>query len=102
MKLWDKVQEDPIFMRKFNGWATIQWIGHFPVVIFIFFAFPETWISISLLYLALVSIYANVAGHLSAWQSARVEVKQEGAEAKMVKALVDKTDVELAPKEGAS
>lgn len=75
--LWASVQGDPVFMRKLNGHLTLHWICHFPVVVFLYFAFPQTWDKISILYLALVSIYANVAGHLAAWQASRVEVRQE-------------------------
>lgn len=75
--LWASVQEDPIFMRRLNGHLTLHWLCHFPVVIFLYFVFPDTWEKVSILYLALVSIYANVAGHLSAWQASRVEVLQQ-------------------------
>ena len=64
-------------MRKLNGHLTLHWICHFPVVIFLYFVFPDTWEKVSILYLALVSIYANVAGHLAAWQASRVEVLQQ-------------------------
>jgi hypothetical protein len=74
--LWASIQGNPVFMRKLNGWLTMHWIMHFPVVIVIYFVWPDTWAKISILYLALVSIYANVAGHLSAWQAARIEVAQ--------------------------
>lgn len=74
--LWASVQGNPVFMRKLNGWLTIHWVFHFPVVIVLYFVYPSVWTSASILYLALVSIYANVAGHLSAWQAARVEVTQ--------------------------
>jgi len=75
--LWASVQEDPVFMRRFNGHATLHWTCHFPVVIYLYFFHPDIWQKVSILYLALASIYANVAGHLSAWQASRVEVKQE-------------------------
>lgn len=75
--LWASIQDDPVFMRKVNGCSTLHWLCHFPVVIFLYFVFPDVWGKVSILYLALVSIYANAAGHLSAWQASRVEVKQE-------------------------
>lgn len=74
--LWSSVQGDPVFMRKLNGWLTIFWIANFPPVIAIYTFAPATWQKISILYLALVSIYANVAGHLAAWQASRIEVMQ--------------------------
>lgn len=75
--LWSSVQGDPVFMRRFNGHATVHWVFHLPVVIVLYFLFPETWEKVSILYLALVSIYANITGHLAAWQASRVEVRQE-------------------------
>ncbi|WP_157465531.1 hypothetical protein [Cellulomonas sp. Leaf395] len=74
--LWAMVQEDPVFMRKINGWATIFWLVNFPPVILIYAFAPDVWQQMSILYLALVSIYANVAGHLAAWQASRIEVVQ--------------------------
>lgn len=67
--LWASVQENPTFMRKFNGWATLIWfILAFPICIFL---------SESVAFLVFISVYAVVTGHLSAWQAARVEVRQE-------------------------
>lgn len=74
--LWSSIQEDPIFMRKVNGWLTVFWLLNFPPVLAVYFFAPEAWKSASILYLALVSIYANVAGHLAAWQASRIEVVQ--------------------------
>ena len=98
--LWASVQGDPVFMRKVNGHLTIHWLLHFPVVITLYFVFPDTWEKISILYLALVSIYANVAGHLAAWQASRVEVQQQVEAEKDVAAevaehLVAKTTLEV-------
>lgn len=67
--LWASVQGDPIFMRKFNGWATVIWFGlAFPICIFLSDSVP---------FLVFISVYAVVTGHLSAWQAARVEVNQD-------------------------
>jgi hypothetical protein len=71
------VQEDPVFMRKVNGWLVWFWMANFPPVILIYALAPEVWKQSSILYLALVSIYANVAGHWAAWQASRVEVVQQ-------------------------
>lgn len=72
--LWASVQENPTFMRKFNGWATLIWfILAFPICIFLADSVP---------FLVFISVYAVVTGHLSAWQAARVEVKQEQEEEK--------------------
>jgi hypothetical protein len=68
--LWASIQGDPVFMRRVNGWLTIFWIVMIPLSI------ATGWIS-SVTYVAALSLWALVSGHWSAWQAARVEVKQE-------------------------
>ena len=73
--LWASIQGDPVFMRRVNGWLTIFWIAMIPVSI------ATHWIN-SVTYVAALSLWALVSGHWSAWQAARVEVKQDEEEAK--------------------
>lgn len=68
--LWASVQGDPVFMRRVNGWLTIFWILMIPV------SLVTGWIS-SVTYVAVLSLWALVSGHWSAWQAARVEVAQQ-------------------------
>lgn len=68
--LWVAVQESPTFMRRVNGWATIFWLIMIPVSI------ATGWVH-SVVYVSALSLWALVSGHLSAWQAARVEVRQE-------------------------
>jgi hypothetical protein len=93
--LWASVQGDPVFMRRVNGWLTIFWILMIPVSIVLH------WIS-SVTYVAALSSWALVSGHWSAWQAARVEVKQEEEQRRreeedvasdVVERLVTETDV---------
>ena len=73
-----EILQDSVFLRKFHGWMTVFWIANFPPVIILFFALGKTGFQVfCLLYLALVSIWANVAGHWSSWQASRIEVKQD-------------------------
>ncbi len=72
--LWASVQGDPVFMRRVNGWLTIFWVVMIPV------SFETGWIT-SVTYVSMLSLWALVSGHWSAWQAARVEVKQDEAEA---------------------
>ncbi|MEA2579342.1 MAG: hypothetical protein QOE83_234 [Actinomycetota bacterium] len=97
--LWTSVQGDPVFMRKVNGWLTIFWLVMIPI------SMVTHWIS-SVTYVAALSLWALVSGHWSAWQAARVEVKQqEEAETReqedlpgeIVARLVSDTDVGLDP-----
>lgn len=85
--LWASVQGDPIFMRRVNGWLTIFWIAMIPVSI------TTGWIN-SVTYVAVLSLWALVSGHWSAWQAARVEVKQEKAAVDVVDHLVEHTNIE--------
>ena len=71
--LWASVQGDPKFMRRVNGWLTLFWIAMIPVSLF------TGWIS-SVTYIAVLSLWALVSGHWSAWQAARVEVAQQADE----------------------
>lgn len=67
--LWAAVQNDPVWMRRLNGWATVVWfVAAFPICV---------WLSTSVPFLVFISVYAVVTGHLSAWAAARVEVRQE-------------------------
>src|SRR3954467_11391930 len=68
--LWSSVQGDAVYMRRINGWLTIAWIAMIPVSI----AFG--WLN-SVVYVSALSLWALVSGHWSAWQAARVEVKQD-------------------------
>jgi hypothetical protein len=68
--LWSSIQGDPMFMRRVNGWLTVFWIVMIPI------SLVTGWIS-SVTYVAALSLWALVSGHWSAWQAARVEVRQE-------------------------
>ena len=97
--LWASIQGDPAFMRRVNGWLTVFWVVMIPVSLI------TGWIS-SVTYIAALSLWALVSGHWSAWQAARVEVRQdeearraedEPVEQRVVDKLVENTTVELAP-----
>jgi hypothetical protein len=52
-------------LRALHGWLTIVWaLTVVPTVL---------WWRESILWVALISVYANVVGHWSAWQAARAE-----------------------------
>ena len=66
---------DPVFMRAFNGWATVFWV--FMIIPSLVFG----WIN-AVVYVSALSLWALVSGHWAAWQAARVEVKQQEQEDK--------------------
>ena len=97
--LWASIQGDPVFMRRVNGWLTVFWVAMIPI------SLVTGWIS-SVTYVAALSLWALVSGHWSAWQAARVEVRQEQeakraeeepVEQRVIEKLVEETTVELAP-----
>ena len=71
--LWASIQGDPVFMRKVNGWLAVFWIVMIPISIWF------GWLD-KVEYVSALSIWALVSGHWSAWQAARVEVKQQEQE----------------------
>ena len=96
--LWASIQGDPVFMRRVNGWLTVFFVVMIPLSI------VTGWIS-SVTYVAALSLWGLVSGHWSAWQAARVEVRQEQearraedqpVEQRVVEKLVEETTVELA------
>jgi hypothetical protein len=71
--LWASIQGSPGFMRTLNGWLTIFWIVMIPISI------ATGWVN-SVVYVSALSLWALVSGHWSAYQAARVEVRQEEIE----------------------
>jgi hypothetical protein len=94
--LWASVQGDPVFMRRVNGWLAIFWIVMIPISMW------SGWLN-SVVYVSALSLWALVSGHWSAWQAARVEVRQheEAQQARqrdvpseVVEAIVERTTLE--------
>jgi hypothetical protein len=94
--LWASIQGDPVLMRRLNGWLTMFWILMIPI------SFELGWLK-SVTYVSALSLWALVAGHLSTWQAARVEVTQEAeakhqvdnpVEERVVDKIVDETTVQ--------
>ena len=92
------VRDSPEFMRLVNGWLTVFWIVMIPVSI------ATGWIN-SVTYVAALSLWALVSGHWSAWQAARVEVRQREEERQreaedpaedVVERMVEETEVNRA------
>jgi hypothetical protein len=101
-KLVTTMRDDPIVMRRLNGWLTIWWILMIPISLV--FGLLS-----SVAYVSALSLWALVCGHWSGWQAARVEVVQElearirvedPIEEKVVERLLEETSLE--PADGAS
>jgi len=96
--LWASVQGDPVFMRRVNGWMTFFWVAMIPV------SFAFGWLS-SVTYVSGLSLWSLVSGHWSAWQAARVEVRQQNeketsedhpVEERVLETLLSETSLEPA------
>lgn len=72
--LWASIQGSPKFMQKVNGYLTVFWLVLIPV------SFWFGWVD-ETRYVSALSLVALVLGSWSAWQAARVEVRQEEIEA---------------------
>lgn len=68
--LWASVEIAPRTLQKIHGWLTILWFIMMPI------ALATGWVA-SVVFISVISIYANFSGHFSAWQAARTEVAQE-------------------------
>lgn len=60
----------PAFLKAFHGWMTVLWGLLVPATIF-------TGLKSSIVWIALMSVWANFVGHFSSWQATRVEVRQD-------------------------
>lgn len=69
---------DAAQIKKANGWLTWFWISNLPPVIALYLVLDsEAFQAFCLLYLAIVSIWANIASHAAGWVAGRIEVKEE-------------------------
>jgi hypothetical protein len=60
---------EPVVLRRLNGCLALLWVAMTPISI------AAGWVH-SITYVSALSIWALVASHWSAWQAARVEVRQ--------------------------
>jgi len=86
-------------MRRVNGWLAVFWIVMIPI------SMTMGWLN-SVVYVSALSLWALVSGHWSAWQAARVEVKQqqdakaaqkEDVPQEIVDKIIEETDVQPQP-----
>lgn len=59
-------------LKAFHGWMTVTWGVLIPISVL-------TGLRESIMWVVLMSVWANFVGHFSSWQSTRVEVKQDEA-----------------------
>lgn len=88
--LWASVIENPSRFKKINGWMTVFWLAAIPV------CYSLGWLD-STVFISALSLYAIVTGHLSTWQAARVEVRQEEKDSNGIDKKVEEIHDEVTP-----
>lgn len=81
--------DDPVLMRRVNGWLAVFFVALIPV------AAAAGWLR-SVTFVSALSLWALVSGHWSGWQAARVEVRQveDDVAAQVVEKIVENTTVD--------
>jgi hypothetical protein len=72
-----RFETDVKLQLKIHQVASYVWMVNFVLAIFVFFAFPGIWAHASVLYLVLVSLYANFATDYGAVSAALAAQKEE-------------------------
>jgi hypothetical protein len=92
LKVWERLKEDPVHMRRAQGWLTMLWLAMIPV------SLVTGWVK-SVTFVSALSLWALVASHGAWWAAASVECRQaqENVAGDVVKKLVEKTDLEESP-----
>lgn len=49
--------------------AAVLWAIQLPIVVYLYWFHRSVWTEMAILYLALVSIYANFATHIAGWRA---------------------------------
>jgi hypothetical protein len=90
--LWLKLKDDPVLMRRVQGWLTTLWVVMIPL------SLVTGWVK-SVTFVSALSLWALVASHGAWWAAASVECRQaeENVAADVVEEMVEKTDVQEEP-----
>jgi hypothetical protein len=94
VEFFSKVLEDPVLMRRAQGWLTILWVVVIPISLI------TGWVK-SVTFVSALSLWALVASHGAWWAAASVEARQaeEDVAKDVVEKIVEQTDVEEAKAE---
>jgi hypothetical protein len=92
LKVWERLKEDPVHMRRAQGWLTMLWLAMIPV------SLVTGWVK-SVTFVSALSLWALVASHGAWWAAASVECRQaqENVAGDVVQKLVERTDLEESP-----
>lgn len=70
------LEYNPKTQFKVHFYAALYWLANFPVILFLFFVFPEVWLQVGLLVTLVYSIYANLATDYGAMSAALAAQQQ--------------------------
>jgi hypothetical protein len=89
LKVWGKLKEEPVYMRRAQGWLTMLWLAMIPL------SLATGWVK-SVTFVSALSLWALVASHGAWWAAASVECRQaeENIAGDVVEKLVERTDLE--------
>lgn len=96
-----KFEDDPKFQIAFNKFFTYAWLVNIPTAVAVFIMAPGFWNKYSVLYILVVSLYANFAtnyGALSASEAS--EAADEASAIKNCDSLLCPHHSEVAPAQG--
>lgn len=79
--LADRLQYDHELQIRFHRWAIIFWAANVPVAVALLFLFPAVWVKFSVLYVLLLSLYANADTDYDAMSAAEAAQHAQRAEA---------------------
>ncbi|HEY4452331.1 MAG TPA: hypothetical protein VGN13_12150 [Solirubrobacteraceae bacterium] len=88
-KHWNGLLEQPMIMRRAQGWLTLLWVAMIPLSLL------TGWVK-SVTFVSALSLWALVASHGAWWAAASVECRQteEDLAAEVVEKIVETTDLE--------
>jgi hypothetical protein len=89
---WNGLLEQPMIMRRAQGWLTVLWVAMIPLSLL------TGWVK-SVTFVSALSLWALVASHGAWWAAASVECRQaeEDLASDVVEKIVETTDVEDTP-----
>lgn len=70
------LEYNPRTQYRVHFYAAVYWLLNFPVILFVFFAYPEVWLQVGLLVTLVYSIYANLATDYGAMSAALAAQQQ--------------------------
>lgn len=78
--LYKRMESDHRSQIKFHKWAILFWSLNVPASLVLLFMFPDQWARFSVLYVLLLSLYANADTDYDAMSAAQAALHAQAAE----------------------